>query len=88
MTLVPDSPTPANTTAFHDLDRFVALPRLSGLSLSADGTRLVTSVATLNSKGTAYTSALWELDPSGRQPARRITRSAKGESGAAFSTLR
>ncbi|MDF9279329.1 prolyl oligopeptidase family serine peptidase [Arthrobacter sp. EH-1B-1] len=84
MTLVPDSPTPANTTAFHDLDRFVALPRLSGLSLSADGTRLVTSVATLNSKGTAYTSALWELDPSGRQPARRITRSAKGESGAAF----
>ncbi|WP_299167986.1 alpha/beta fold hydrolase [uncultured Arthrobacter sp.] len=85
MTLAPDSPTPANTaTAFHDLDRFVALPRLNGLSLSADGSRLVTSVATLNPKGTANVSALWEIDPAGKQPARRITRSAKGESGAAF----
>lgn len=85
MTLAPDSPTPANpVSAFHDLDRFVSLPRLSGLTLSADGTRLVTSVATPNPKGTAYATALWELDPMGRQPARRITRSSKGESGAAF----
>lgn len=85
MTPDTDSPIPANSaTVFHDLDRFVALPRLNGLALSSDGTRLVTSVATLNPKRTGYVSALWELDPAGRQPARRITRSAKGESGAAF----
>ncbi|WP_309070098.1 prolyl oligopeptidase family serine peptidase [Arthrobacter sp.] len=85
MTSASDSPTPAESaSAFHDLDRFVSLPRLSGLTLSIDGTRLVTSVATLNPKGTAYATALWELDPTGHEPARRITRSSKGESGAAF----
>lgn len=85
MTSTNDSPTPANpTTPFHDLGSFVSWPRLSGLALSADGARLVTSVATPNTEGTAYVTALWELDPAGGLPARRITRSAKGESGAAF----
>ncbi len=77
-----DSVEPA--TPFHDLDHYVAIPRLGGLALSVDGCRLVTSVATLNPKGTGYVTALWELDPAGDAPARRITRSAKGESGAAF----
>ncbi|WDF33468.1 prolyl oligopeptidase family serine peptidase [Arthrobacter agilis] len=72
------------TTPFSSLEDFVALPRLSGLTLNADGTRLVTSVATLNPKKTAYQSSLWEVDPAGEQPARRLTRSAAGESGAAF----
>lgn len=71
-------------TPFHDLDHYVAMPRLSGLVLSPDGTRLVTTVATLNGKGTEYGTALWEIDPAGQAPARRITRSAKGEAGAAF----
>jgi dipeptidyl aminopeptidase/acylaminoacyl peptidase len=71
-------------TPFHDLDHYVALPRVSGLALSADGARLVTTVATLDPKSTSYTTALWELDPAGKRAARRITRSAKGESGAAF----
>ncbi|NJC24366.1 dipeptidyl aminopeptidase/acylaminoacyl peptidase [Arthrobacter pigmenti] len=85
MTPDTNSPTPVKPkTPFHDLDHFVAIPRLSGLAVNADGTRLVTSVATLNSKCNAYVSALWELDPEGNSPARRITRSAKGESGAAF----
>jgi hypothetical protein len=35
-------------TPFADLDACIALPRLSGLALSPDGTRLLTSVATLN----------------------------------------
>ena len=74
----------APASAFHDLDHYVALPRVSGLALSPDGTRLVTTVATLNRKGTGYASALWELDPAGQRPAHRITRSSKGESGAAF----
>ena len=72
------------TTPFSSLDDFVALPRLSGLALNRQGTRLVTSVATLNPKKTAYQSALWEVDPAGGDPARRLTRSSAGESGAAF----
>ncbi|WP_426593612.1 prolyl oligopeptidase family serine peptidase [Cellulomonas sp. McL0617] len=71
-------------TSFHDLDDYVAIPRLSGLVLSADGTRLVTSVATLDAKKTKFVTALWEVDPTGTNPARRLTRSAKGEASAAF----
>jgi len=71
-------------TPFHDLDHYLAIPKVSGLALSPDGRRLVTTVATLNAKGTEYGTALWELDPEGRKQARRITRSAKGEAGAVF----
>jgi hypothetical protein len=73
-------------TPFHDIDHYLAIPRVSGLALSPDGKRLVTTVATLNSKGTEYVTALWELDPAGEKHARRITRSAKGEAGAAFAS--
>ena len=59
------------STPFHDLDQYVAIPRLSGLVLSPDGTRLVTAVATLNSKKTKFVTALWEVDPS--QPGARAT---------------
>ncbi|WP_208750892.1 prolyl oligopeptidase family serine peptidase [Arthrobacter sp. PM3] len=71
-------------TPFHDLDHYLAIPRVSGLALSPDGARLVTTVATLNAKGTEYCTALWEIDPRGEVQARRITRSAKGEAGAVF----
>lgn len=71
-------------TPFHDLDHYVAVPRLAGLTASPDGTRLVATVQTLDGERTAYRTALWEVDPAGEQPARRLTRSAKGESSAAF----
>lgn len=71
-------------TPFHDLDAYVALPRLGGLALSPDGERLVTAVATIDAQRTTYTTALWEVDPRGRRDPRRLTRSAKGESRAAF----
>ncbi len=74
----------APATPFRDLDRYIALPRLASLALSPDGSRLVTCVSVLNSAATEYVSALWEVDPAGERPARRITRSSKGESGAAF----
>lgn len=82
----PDSETLSEKpeTPFHDLDHYLAIPRVAGLALSPDGTRLVTTVATLNAKGTEYGTALWELDPAGQKHARRITRSAKGEAGAVF----
>lgn len=78
------NPTAKPETPFHDLDRFIAIPRVGSLVLSPDGSRLVTAVATLNAKSTEYATALWEVDPAGAKPARRLTRSAKGESGAAF----
>ncbi|MDQ4098052.1 MAG: S9 family peptidase, partial [Actinomycetota bacterium] len=67
-----------------DLDAYLGLPRVSGLALSPDGSRLVTSVSTVAPDGTKYLSALWQLDPAGKAPPRRLTRSAKGESNAAF----
>src|SRR5512142_248717 len=78
----PASEPPA--APYHDLDSYLALPRAAGLRLSPDGNRLVTGVSTLNPERTGYVTALWEIDPSGRRPARRLTRSAKGESGAEF----
>ncbi|MGV9802223.1 alpha/beta fold hydrolase [Mycobacterium sp. NPDC003449] len=71
-------------TPFHDLDAYLALPRVSGLAVSPDGSRLVTTISSLNHTGTEFLTALWELDPSGRQPARRLTRGVKGESAPAF----
>lgn len=71
-------------TPFADLDAYFALPRVSGLAVSADGTRVVTTVSELNEKRTEYVSAVWELDGDGRAPARRLTRGTKGESSPAF----
>ncbi len=72
-------------TPFHDLDAYLALPRLNGLALSPDGTRLATVVATLDPTKTSYVNAVWEIDPAGEAPARRVTRSSKGEAGIAYS---
>ncbi|HEY3681984.1 MAG TPA: alpha/beta fold hydrolase [Streptosporangiaceae bacterium] len=69
---------------FHDLDAYVAIPRVGALRLSPDGGRLVASVSELAPGGTKYTSAIWEIDPDGTAPARRLTRSAPGESAPAF----
>jgi dipeptidyl aminopeptidase/acylaminoacyl peptidase len=73
-------------TAFENLDDYLALPRVSGLAVSADGSRVVTTVAELNDKRTEYVSAVWEIDPTGERPARRLTRGSNGESAPAFTT--
>jgi dipeptidyl aminopeptidase/acylaminoacyl peptidase len=67
-----------------DFDHFIALPRLSGLRLSPDGSRLVVAVATPGPDGKELRSALWQVDPAGDAAPRRLTRSAVGESSAAF----
>src|SRR5438067_8824512 len=69
---------------FADLDSYVGLPRVAGLWLSPDGSRLIAGVGTADEKKNRYTTALWEVDPEGKAPARRLTRSAEGESGAEF----
>lgn len=78
-----DTGFPGLTTPFHSLDEYVRLPRMSGLVLSPDGSRLVTQVSTLHDNSKTHT-ALWEVYPTRARPARRLTRSAQGESGAAF----
>jgi dipeptidyl aminopeptidase/acylaminoacyl peptidase len=65
-------------------DRFLALPRLSALKLSPDGKRLVVAVSRLGPEGKEMKTALWQVDPSGGTKARRITRSAAGESVGCF----
>jgi len=70
-------------TAWGDLQAFQDLPRLAGLALSPDGARLVTTVATPDPARTRFRTALWEVDPAGARPARRLTRGT-GESAPAF----
>ena len=66
-----------------DFDTLLSLPRLEGLAVSPKG-RLVTTVARPHPQRKRFVSALWELDPSGRRPPRRLTRSAAGESAPVF----
>jgi dipeptidyl aminopeptidase/acylaminoacyl peptidase len=67
-----------------DLDAFLALPRVADLHLSPDGSRLVATVQTVAPDGKSFAGAVWEIDPAGERPARRLTHSAKGESAQGF----
>ena len=84
MMIVDTSPDDRPVDPFSDLDVYIGLPRVAGLWLSRDGRRLVVGVATPDRKKARYTTALWEVDPDGTRPARRLTRSSQGESAAAF----
>lgn len=79
-----EAPVSEAPSTFHDLQAYQELPRLSGLVLSPDGTRLITTVSALDPERTRFRSALWEIDPTGQRPARRLTRGQKGESAPAF----
>ena len=65
-------------------DAFIRLPRLSGLRLAPDGSRLVVAVGLPHVDGKRMASSIWQVDPAGVAAPRRLTRSAKGESGAVF----
>jgi dipeptidyl aminopeptidase/acylaminoacyl peptidase len=71
-------------TDFDSMDSYLALPRVTELALSPDGTRLVATIGQLNEDGNERINALWELDPAGAAEARRLTRSDKGESTPVF----
>jgi dipeptidyl aminopeptidase/acylaminoacyl peptidase len=68
---------------FHDLDSYVAIPRVTGLALSADGRRLVASVQQPDDDRARYVSSLWEIGLDGGAPV-RLTRSEKGETAPTF----
>lgn len=76
--------TPTDSTPFDSLADYIALPRVEALALSPDGNTAVLTVATLKKDGTGYERALWAVPASGGGTPRRLTRSAKGEAGAAF----
>src|SRR3954471_4231129 len=75
-----DAPAP---TPFHRLADYAAIPRVGGLALSRGG-RLGIAVQPLAAEKKKWVSALWEVDPEGRRPAHRLTRSAPGESSPAW----
>jgi len=82
--VIADSTGNGLVDTFADLDAYLGLPRVAGLWLSPDGRRLVVGVGSPDEKKARFASALWEVDPEGARPARRLTRGAKGESSAAF----
>ncbi len=76
--------TDTNGTAEFDLDHYLTIPRIGGLALSPDGSRLVSPVAVVSPDGKKFVTALWEIDPRGEREPRRLTRSAPGESHGGF----
>jgi dipeptidyl aminopeptidase/acylaminoacyl peptidase len=70
-------------TRFHDLDDFLAIPRMTALRLSPDGTWLAAAVQTLSGDRKKYVTSVWRIDTGGG-PARRLTRSAEGEGSPRF----
>ncbi|WP_374975527.1 alpha/beta fold hydrolase [Microbacterium trichothecenolyticum] len=76
--------TPSTPTPFDSLTDYIALPRVEALALSPDGRTAVLTVAALKKDGTGYDRSLWAVPATGGGTPRRLTRSAKGEAGAAF----
>jgi len=79
-----ESDRTVEASPFADPQKYVRIPRLGEITLSPDGTRMVAGVAEVDKDGGTFVSSLWALDPNGETAARRLTRSAKGESSAAF----
>ncbi|WIE66254.1 prolyl oligopeptidase family serine peptidase [Curtobacterium sp. MCLR17_036] len=80
------------TTPFSDLDQYTALPRVDGIAISPDGQRVALTVSALDPDRTAYRRSVWQVpadadatsDGSRTAGPVRLTRSAKGEGGVAF----
>ena len=84
-------PTAPSTspTLFHDLDAYIALPRITGLRPSPDGTWLAASVQALAADRKKFASSIWRIDCAGGEggtgsAARRLTWSAEGEGSPRF----
>ncbi|ROP64073.1 prolyl oligopeptidase family serine peptidase [Curtobacterium sp. PhB115] len=75
------------TTPFSDLDQYIALPRVDGIAISPDGSRVALTVSALDADATGYRRSIWQVpadgDDADARPV-RLTRSAKGEGGVAF----
>ena len=77
------------TTPFSDLDQFTALPRVDGIAVSPDGSRVALTVSVLDADGTGYRRSIWAVPGTDDGTAAagapvRLTRSVKGEGGVSF----
>jgi dipeptidyl aminopeptidase/acylaminoacyl peptidase len=78
-------------TSFHDLADYAAIPRVTGLRLSPDGSWLAAAVQTVGGEPPAYVTSIWRIPVPGDTapgagdglPA-RLTRSAEGEGSPEF----
>ena len=77
---------PSGGTPFDDLGRYLAIPRVTGLRLSPDGSWLAAGVQTLAADGKKHVTSIWRIPaaPAGGESPRRLTRSADGESNPRF----
>lgn len=66
-----------------DIEAFLRIPRVTAVAAGPTG-RVVAQVAESDEHGSKLVSSLWELDPAGTAPARRLTFSAMGESNPHF----
>src|SRR6185437_12260991 len=85
MTDTADAPAREDVaTPFHDLNAYAAIPRVTALRLSPDGSWLAASVQTLSADRKKHVTSIWRIDASGVQAPRRLTRSAEGEGSPRF----
>jgi dipeptidyl aminopeptidase/acylaminoacyl peptidase len=72
-------------TSFHDLSEYVAIPRVTGLRLSPDGSWLAAAVQTVGGEPKKYLTSIWRIDPhvQDTRPV-RLTRGAEGEGDPVF----
>ena len=84
-------------TPFEDLHDYIAIPRVSGLRLSPDGSWLAATVQQLGPDGKTFVPAIWRIPvtdgpdggqapdpPGGQSLPTRLTWSAQGEDNPAF----
>jgi dipeptidyl aminopeptidase/acylaminoacyl peptidase len=80
-------------TPFENLHDYIAIPRVTGLRLSPDGTWLAATVQQPDPDGRKFSTSIWRIPaigPNGRLPPglpaepTRLTQSAQGEDGPAF----
>ena len=72
-------------TSFHDVRDYVAIPRLTALRLSPDGSWLAAVVQARSRDRKKFVSSIWRIDtrPEAAGPV-RLTRSAEGETSPEF----
>ncbi|MGN6791561.1 MAG: S9 family peptidase [Streptosporangiaceae bacterium] len=70
-------------TRFSDLTEYVAIPAVTSLRLSPDGSWLAAAVQALGPEPNKFGTSIWRIDPAGAPPT-RLTRSAEGESAPEF----
>ena len=73
------------TNPFADLNQFIDMPRVNGLALSPDGSKLVATIAKLNEKRTKWVNALWSIPLDAAGHPHRLTRGEEGDSLLGFS---